>query len=105
MASKWRPLIWAVPLGFVALILVLVWHQDRDFWRSTPALMRLAQDAARRGDYAEAVARPARPGPGNPKMSNMVWNSAGFIWRPGSRNRPWISAASSALRMPSLPRG
>ena len=55
MVSKWRPLIWAVPLGFVALILVLVWHQDRDFWRSTPALMRLAQDAARRGDYSEAV--------------------------------------------------
>ena len=55
MVSKWRHLIWAVPLGFVALILVLVWHQDHDFWRSTPALMRLAQDAARRGDYSEAV--------------------------------------------------
>ena len=55
MASKWRHLIWAVPLGFVALILVLVWHQDRDFWRSAPALMQLAQDAARRGDYPEAL--------------------------------------------------
>ncbi|MCX5892410.1 MAG: tetratricopeptide repeat protein, partial [Deltaproteobacteria bacterium] len=55
MASKWRHLIWAVPLGFVLLILALAWQQDRDFWRSAPALMRLAQDAARRGDYPEAL--------------------------------------------------
>ncbi|MCL4501051.1 MAG: tetratricopeptide repeat protein [Deltaproteobacteria bacterium] len=55
MASKWRCLIWVVPLGFVALIMVLVWRQDRDFWRTAPALMQLAQDAARRGDYSGAL--------------------------------------------------
>lgn len=55
MDSKWRHLIWAVPLSFVALILVLVWHQDRDFWRSAPALMQLARGAVRQGEYAEAV--------------------------------------------------
>ena len=65
MVSKWRHLVWAVPLGFVALILVLAWRQDRDFWRSTPALMRLAQDAARRGDYARGPGTgPQGHGPG-----------------------------------------
>ena len=55
MDSKWRHLIWAVPLGFVALILVLTCHRDHNFWRSAPALMQLAQDAVRRGEYSEAV--------------------------------------------------
>ncbi len=48
MSSKWRHLIWAVPVAFVALVLVLAWHQDSDFWRTPPALMKSARDAARR---------------------------------------------------------
>ncbi len=40
MASRWRWLIWAVPLGLVTLTFVLTWHLDPDFWRSPATLLR-----------------------------------------------------------------
>ncbi len=55
MASRWRWLIWAVPLGLVTLTFALTWHLDPDFWRSPATLLRLAQEAAQRGEYPRAL--------------------------------------------------
>ncbi|MCX5889843.1 MAG: tetratricopeptide repeat protein [Deltaproteobacteria bacterium] len=55
MASRWRWLIWAVPLGLVASTFALSWHLDPDFWRSPASLMRLAQEAGQRGDQPRAL--------------------------------------------------
>ena len=52
MASRWRWLIWAVPLGLVTLTFALTWHLDPDFWRSPATLLQLAQAAAQRVEGA-----------------------------------------------------
>ena len=53
--SRWRWLIWAVPLGLVTSTFALSWHLDPDFWRSPASLMRLAQEAVQQGDQPRAL--------------------------------------------------
>ncbi len=53
--DKLRWLIWMLPFFFLGAIFSLAWSQDHDFWRSTHALYRGAQDAAARGDQARAL--------------------------------------------------
>ena len=55
MGKRLRWLIWALPLLFLGAIFWLAWHQDHDFWRTTPSLYRAAQDAAARGDQPRAL--------------------------------------------------
>ncbi|MDP3183481.1 MAG: tetratricopeptide repeat protein [Desulfobaccales bacterium] len=59
MSRKKRWLVWVLPLGFLGLILGVAWLKDPDFWRSSAALFRLAEEAAVRGDLRGALT-PAR---------------------------------------------
>jgi thioredoxin-like negative regulator of GroEL len=54
--NKTRWLTWLLPLVFLGLICLAAWGRDPDFWRSTPALVQLAQDAAAAGHQDEALA-------------------------------------------------
>ena len=88
MASKWRRLIWLVPLGFVALIFALAWHLDRDFWRSAPSLMRLAQEAAQRGDYPRALELARKAVSRDPKNTEYrLASGPDLSGRPGNRKQ------------------
>ena len=55
MGSKARWLVGLLPLCFLGLLFWAAWSRDPDFWRSTPGLHHLAQEAAARGDRARAL--------------------------------------------------
>ncbi len=59
MSSKKRWMVWVLPLIFLGLILGVVWLKDPDFWRSSAALFKMAEEAAARGDLPGAL-NPAR---------------------------------------------
>lgn len=69
MANKWRSLLWATPLIFLVSIFGLAWHVDHNFWRTAPSLMRLAQEAAHREDYSQALALARKAWAREPKNS------------------------------------
>jgi tetratricopeptide (TPR) repeat protein len=54
MSNQARWLTWVVPLAFLGLLLGVALYRDPDFWRSAPALHRLALAAAQRGEESRA---------------------------------------------------
>jgi tetratricopeptide (TPR) repeat protein len=75
MGKKARVLVWVLPLLFVGAIFYLAWSRDHDFWWSSRALYRGAQEAAAHGDGARALelARKAwTRNPDNPEFGALL---------------------------------
>ena len=89
MASdRWRWLIWAVPLGLVTLTFALSWHFDPDFWRSPASLMRLAQEAALRGDQPRALELARKAVSREPGNADYSLSLAQICLEAGQRKAP-----------------
>ena len=54
MAKMKRALLYILLVGFLAAVLLVAYHEDPDFFRSTASLFRQAQEAAAQGDNFRA---------------------------------------------------